>query len=137
MRLRRDQVLRLGRLLNMHYRPSELAAEIGCHPDTVYRSYLPAGCPHQRDGRGHIWIVGTEFAEWARALSAKGQTKLADGEAYCLKCNAPVEMAGTITVRPTNRYLELMTAQCPHCGSTVNRARARRDTDTETEGDPK
>jgi hypothetical protein len=125
MRLRRNHVIRLGRLLNMRYRPAELASEIGCHPDTVYRSYIPAGCPHERDGRGHIWIVGTEFAAWARSLASRGRVKLAAGEAYCLRCNRAVEMTGETTVRPTNRYLELVTGRCPECGCTVNRARAR------------
>jgi len=36
MRLRRTQIIRLGRLMTMRYRPAELAAEIGCHVDTVY-----------------------------------------------------------------------------------------------------
>jgi len=110
----------------MRYRPSELAAEIGCHVDTVYRSFIPAGCPHERDERGYIWIVGTQFAAWARATKSKGRTELADGEAYCFKCNKAVKMMDPITVRPTNRYLELVTGTCPECGTTVNRARARR-----------
>jgi uncharacterized protein with PIN domain len=126
MRLRRNQMARLGRLLEMRYRPSELAAEIGCHLDTVYKSFIPAGCPHERDERGHIWIVGTEFAKWAREKSTHQHIKLADGEAYCLKCNKPVKMKGEITIKPTNRYLELMTGRCPQCNSVVNRARARR-----------
>jgi hypothetical protein len=126
MHLRRDQMARLGRLLEMRYRPSELASEIGCHPDTVYRSFIPSGCPQERDAQGHIWIIGTEFAKWAREAVSSEHTTLADGEAYCLKCNKPVKMKGKITVKPTNRYLELMTGHCPECNSVVNRARARR-----------
>jgi hypothetical protein len=127
MRLRRDHVIRLGRLLNMRYRPAELASEIGCHPDTVYRSYIPAGCPHERDGRGHIWIVGTEFAEWAQNLASQDRVKLAAGEAFCFKCSKAVRMAGPVTIKRTNRYLEMASARCPECGTVVNRARARTD----------
>lgn len=125
VRMRREQVIRLGRLLHMYYRPSELANEIGCHVDTIYRSYLPAGCPHKRDERGHIWIVGTEFAQWARIVKKHDQIPLEKNEAYCLKCRKPVSIAGDITVTPTNRYLELVSGKCPECGRTVNRAQAR------------
>ena len=108
------------------YRPSELAEVLDCHVDTVYRSFIPAGCPHTRDSHGHIWIVGTEFAQWARDMMAsQKRTPLADGEAYCMKCNKPVQMTGPITVRPTSHHLELVTGTCPDCGTTVNRARAR------------
>jgi hypothetical protein len=124
VRFRRSQIIRLGRLLCMLYRPAEIASEIGCHVDTVYRSYIPAGCPHARDGTGHIWINGRDFAEWARELTSKSRRPLDDGEAFCLKCNAPVEMAGNLRVSKTNRHLELITGVCPVCGTTVNRARA-------------
>ena len=66
VQMTREQLARVGHLLNMYYKPSEIAEEIGCHTDTVYRSFLPAGCPHERDERGHIWIIGTAFRDWAR-----------------------------------------------------------------------
>ena len=122
----RSVILRLGRLLHMEYRPSELAEELGCSLDAVYKSYLSAGCPHRRDETGHIWIVGTEFSEWVRATLKKDKIPLADGEAYCLKCNAPVKMTGELTVQPVNLYLELVKGECPVCGTRVNRARARK-----------
>ncbi len=125
LRMRREQIIRLGRLLNMYYRPSELASEIGCHVDTIYRSYLPAGCPHKRDEHGHIWIIGTEFAEWARIAIKHDRIPLGKGEAYCLKCRKPVSIVGDIKITPTNRYLELVSGKCPECGKTVNRAQAR------------
>ena len=90
------------------------------------RMYYSANTPQERDAQGHIWIIGTEFAKWAREAVSSEHTTLADGEAYCLKCNKPVKMKGKITVKPTNRYLELMTGHCPECNSVVNRARARR-----------
>jgi RNase P subunit RPR2 len=130
--LRREIIIRLGRLLEMRYRPSELADEIGCHVDTVYRSYIPAGCPHTRDETGHIWIVGTEFAEWAREVNSREGVTLEDGEAYCLKCEQPIQISDPITVRPTNRHLELLSGACPQCGTTVNRARRRSDTEEMT-----
>ena len=124
-RIPRMVIVRLDRLLHMEYRPAELAEELGCGVDTIYRYYLPAGCPHRRDENDHIWLVGTDFAEWVRATLKKGKVPLADGEAYCLKCNEPVRMAGKLTVEPVNYYLELVKGKCPACGTTVNRARAR------------
>ena len=128
----RSQIIRLGRLLNMRYRPSEIASEINCCTDTVYRSYIPAGCPHTRDETGHLWIVGTAFAEWARDINSReNKRSLSDGEAFCMKCRKPVRMAEPITVRPTNHHLELVTGMCPECGTPVNRARARRQDNNE------
>jgi len=68
--------------MTMRYRPSELADELGCHVDTVYRTFVPAGCPHTRDSSGHIWIVGTEFAAWARSVLSRNGVKLTAGQAY-------------------------------------------------------
>jgi hypothetical protein len=130
-RFPRTLVVRLGRLLYMEYRPSELAQELGVGADTVYRHYIPYGCPHRRDETGHIWIVGTEFAEWVGAARKEGKVPLANGEAYCLKCNAPVTMNGPLTAAPVNAYLELVKGVCPVCGTTVNRARARKSEEGE------
>jgi hypothetical protein len=116
----------------MEYKPSELAAEIGCHVDTIYRSYIPAGAPHRRDARGQIWIVGKEFAEWARAVFSKKSHSLTDGQAWCLQCNQPVEMVGPLEVKPTNQYLELVSGRCSECGCVVNRARARSEAEEGT-----
>ena len=46
-RLNRSQTGRLKRLLDMQYSVAELAAELGCSPDSIYRSHIPAGCPVQ------------------------------------------------------------------------------------------
>ena len=126
LKIPRSVILHLGRLLHMEYRPAELAEELGCGVDAIYKSYLAAGCPHRRDETGHIWIVGTEFADWVSATLKKDRMPLADGEAYCLKCNAPVKMSGKLKVKKVNLYLELVVGECPICGTQVNRARARK-----------
>ena len=36
--LRHTQIIRLERILNMLYKPAELAEEIAVNPDTIYRS---------------------------------------------------------------------------------------------------
>jgi hypothetical protein len=125
--LKHCHIVKLKRLLNMLYKPAELAEELGIHADTVYRSYLPAGLPHIRDAHGSIWIHGPAFVEWARQTITQKKAKrqgLPDGHGWCLVCGGPVPMAAP-HVRIVNRYLELLQATCPTCGKTVNRARAR------------
>ena len=36
----------------MDYKLSEIAEVLEVHPDTVYRSYIPAGCPYEKDDKG-------------------------------------------------------------------------------------
>jgi len=57
-RLNGIQRNRLKRLLDMMYKPSELAEEVGFSLQQVYRVYVPGGCPVERDSRNHIWING-------------------------------------------------------------------------------
>lgn len=125
--LKHAHIVKLGRLLNMMYKPSEIAEELGVAQDTVYRSYLPAGLPHERDEHGGVWIHGTAFVAWAKATIAQRKSKrkgLPDGHAWCMKCNQPVPILHS-KIKPINRYLELMQGKCPTCQSVVNRARAR------------
>ena len=95
-KISRAQVIRLSRLLHMEYRPSEIAEILEVHPDTVYRSYLPAGCPHERDSRGHIWILGTAFKTWAKEILAERKKRksppMEPDEGWCLSCNKRVKM---------------------------------------------
>jgi hypothetical protein len=102
----------------MEYRPAELARAIGCHRNTIYESYIPAGCPHRRDDNRHIWIVGTEFAAWARSTVYEPNIELEADEAYCLRCRAAVTMRRPIAEREMKRAI-LVSAKCPQCGSDV------------------
>lgn len=55
---------RLKRLLDMEYKPSELAQELGINLDQIYLVYIKLGCPHKRDGKRYIQINGKEFQSW-------------------------------------------------------------------------
>ncbi len=125
--LKHKQIVHLGRLLDMMYKPTELAEEIDVTPDTIYRSYIPAGLPVDRDMHGRLWIHGLAFVDWARKTIALKKSKrkgLPEGQAWCLKCKGPVPLANPV-IRPVNHSLELMQSACPICGTTINRARAR------------
>src|SRR4030065_900888 len=95
-RMTAKQLAHLGGLLWMKYKPSELADEIGCAADTIYKSYIPAGCPHERDAEGNIWIVGTEFEVWARQVFCRKSksvrtTNMGRDQAWCMKCQKPLD----------------------------------------------
>ena len=127
--LKHQHIVKLGRLLDMLYKPAEIAEEIGVTQDTIYRSYLPAGLPHIRDDQGNIWIHGPAFVSWARETISRRKNKrvgLPDGQAWCLKCGRPVPLINP-RIKTSNRYLELLQARCPNCGRIVNRARAHQD----------
>ena len=81
-RLDGTQRNKLARLLNMMYRPKELADEIGFETRQVYRVYIPLGLPHERDDLQHIWINGIAFKNWGREIYKK--QKLNNNQACCL-----------------------------------------------------
>ena len=120
---------RARRLLHMRYRPGELAEELGCSVRMIYRRYIPAGCPCERDQAGHLWIIGDKFRDWMLAVQreavAEGRAKLAEGQAYCMICERAVEMEGPFEIRPVNPYMELVTGRCAECGAVVCRGRKR------------
>jgi hypothetical protein len=124
----RSQMQRARRLLYMEYKPSEIAEEIGCDVQSIYKVYIPAGCPHERRGV-HLWIVEDQFRDWMLALqreaAAGGQAKLGEGQGYCVVCERAVDMQEPFTVKPVAAGLELVQGYCPECGSVVSRGRAR------------
>ena len=122
--LSRYEQIRAWGLLDMLYQPSEIADEIGCDAQRVYRVLIPAGCPHSRDEGGHIWIHGTTFKDWANRALAANVDKLADGQAYCLRCRGAVQMVGS-EIKAISRSVERVVGTCPTCGAVVNRMRAR------------
>lgn len=123
-RMKREIIIRLGRLLNMRYKPSELANEIGVSVDTIYRTYMKAGAPFERDKAGQVWIVGTSFREWAITQCGNKHSHLEDNQAWCLKCNKPVIIIEP-RIKVINRYLEMVQGKCSECGTKVNRGRAK------------
>lgn len=116
-RLNGGQRMRLAKLLNMLYMPSELAEEIGFSTRQIYRVYIPAGCPHERDTRKHIWINGVDFAAWYEATYPK-QT-LGKDEAFCLTCKKAVKMKNPEEKKKGK--LLYWVCDCPNCGRKLSR----------------
>lgn len=115
-RLNGRERTRLGKLLDMLYKPSELAEEVGFTARQVYRVYIPLGCPSVKED-GHIWVNGRGFAEWYEATYPK-QTLLPD-EAFCLTCKMPVKIHKPVE-RKTGRLFYLI-CECPNCGRPLAR----------------
>ena len=124
-RLDGKQKARLHSLLDMMYRPSELAEEIGFAVRQVYRAYVPAGCPHERDKHRFLWINGKAFREWA--LEVYKKRKLAGDEAFCLTCKHPVRMVNPVQKRQGRLVYAL--CNCPDCGRKLTRILKKRPRD--------
>ena len=119
-RLSHRQALKLAGLLPMEYRPTELARQIGCHRSTIYECYVPNGAPHRRDEHGHLWIVGTEFAAWARATIQRRKLPMGKGQGFCMRCKAVVDMQGPLTETEVKSAI-LVHGTCPQCFGDVVR----------------
>jgi len=116
-RLNGTQRNRLGSLLEMYYRPGELAEEVGFTRRQVYRVYIPAGCPHKRDEHNHIWINSQAFREWCEETYPR--VSLGQDETFCLTCKRAVKI-----INPTRKQkgrLHYWVSNCPNCGRKLAR----------------
>lgn len=107
-------------LLPMLYSVRELAQAVGLAERTL-RDWLGNGLPHSRDGQGHLWIHGREFADWAashRRVATK--PKLLENQAYCMHCREVVEILEpkTKTVRGKLTHTQ---GKCNRCGHAIHR----------------
>lgn len=126
-KMSRGIVLKLERLLDMLYKPREIAEELGVSTETIYRSYIPAGAPVMVDGQGMKWINGKKFALWAQeclATNRRGKPvrSLSEGQGFCLRCNQVVEMVDPRR-KPHSQKVGVVqvSGKCPFCGAKVNR----------------
>jgi len=123
-------VLRAARLMDMLYRPSELAEELRIQKRAVYDVLIPLGLPHERDEHGHIWLHGPAVREWLETATRGPKCELADGELFCLKCFEPRSpsrhhpLAGAELVR--NGRFVMIRATCPVCGAEMYKGVGKR-----------
>ncbi len=117
--LTRVQKFRAYALLDMLYKPSEIADELGMPKHLVYENLIPAGMPSSKDKDGFIWLHGHSVADWARKLGRSRQ-KLLAYQAYCLHCKKPVRMKGKRTV-VSNGHMSMVKSGCVKCGGVVYR----------------
>lgn len=107
-------------LLPMLYTVRELADELSM-PERTLRDWLKRGAPHMLDARRRTWVNGEDFAGWVIAQRRqKRHYKLADGEAYCLRCNQPVKLHNP-EILPVKARLVRIRGNCPICNAVINR----------------
>jgi predicted RNA-binding Zn-ribbon protein involved in translation (DUF1610 family) len=115
-RLAGYQRLRLTYLLDMLYKPSELACELGVSVRQFYRVYIPLGCPVVRE-KNRVFIHGQSFASWY--FSIYPALTMQDHEGYCLTCKKPVSMSDQV-LKKSGR-LSYYVFNCPNCGRKISR----------------
>ena len=126
-RVSRSIMRRSMRLLEMEYKPSELADEIQVTTHTIYNVYLPAGLPHRREENGNIWIVGTQFVAWANAALEKGKRyasqrrqPIGDAQCYCVKCREVTDFKHITRKVPLSRKRVMVYGICAQCNGNVS-----------------
>jgi hypothetical protein len=106
-------------LLPMLYTTRELAEELSM-PERTLRDWLIRGAPHTRDRLGRIWVNGQDFAVWVAAQRRrKNNSRLMEGEMYCLSCKQVVRPLHPELRRVVGK-LVLLSGQCPRCGGKVH-----------------
>lgn len=91
-KLSRALIRKSMRLLDMEYKPSEIADELGGSKAQIMR-LVSAGAPARKDSKGHYWIHGDTFREWlekAAPKNDKDKNHFADNEAWCVTCKKAV-----------------------------------------------
>ena len=120
IRLPHSAIVKSPGLLPMLYTVSEISAAVGV-PERTLRDWLEAGVPYDRDQNARIWIHGRKFATWiAEMRDPVKERKLKDDEAYCMRCNRPVQMTD-VSVKAMQGKLILIRGTCPDCGCMINR----------------
>lgn len=117
-------------LLNMPYKLIEIAKKLEINPRTL-SDWTDKGAPHTHDSRGHIWIVGTEFAQWVentrlQKKKASGENKLLNNQAYCMRCRKPVDLDKPVIEQGPGKLL-FIKGHCPNCGCVINRGGRKND----------
>ena len=116
-RLKGTQRWNLSKLIDMLYTPTEIAAEIKVTRRQIYRVYIPLGCPHIKDAKGHQWINGLAFREWY--LKNYRKIEIAQNQAFCKTC-----MGGVEIVNPDRYQVKGATyliCDCPNCGRRISK----------------
>lgn len=116
-RLNGKQRNHLKGLLDMMYKPGELADELGINKDQIYRVYIPLGCPHVRDKRGYIEINGNDFKAWYLDVYQKAKVK--EDETFCKTCKKAVKIEDPIQLRKNG--LTYIISVCPNCGRKLSK----------------
>jgi len=114
------------RLLDMEYKPAEIAEELSTNPQHILR-LVAVGAPARKDAKGRYWIHGVSFARWMTEATPKNDRDLkarptmAENECYCVTCHA-------ITTYTAHRKKgHVIYGKCPK-GHNITRFMSRKPT---------
>jgi hypothetical protein len=106
--------------IHRNYTVEEAAKVIGTHKNIV-RLWIKQGLP-TADERRPTLILGNELRAFLENRKARRKHRLAAGQFYCFKCQAPKTPAkGMIDYNPSSPTLGNLMALCPDCETIMNR----------------
>lgn len=91
-KLSRAMMRRSMRILDMQYKLSEIAKELGADKEQILQLVF-AGAPARKDARGHYWIHGTTFVQWlydAAPKNGRDKNTFAENECWCIACRSMI-----------------------------------------------
>jgi hypothetical protein len=108
-RISRVLMRRSIRILDMEYKPSEIAEELGASKEQILR-LVSAGAPARKDAEGRFWINGFVFVSWLKEVAPKrigDKATFEDDECYCFTCRSIVKF------KETRRKERMVYGICP------------------------
>ena len=119
-------IVRAPGLLPMRYTLRELSTELDI-PVPTLNDWRALGMPFEKDERGHVWIVGTDFTRWMSSSRVTQRIRLKSGEAFCMTCAVAVKVACPIVVQASG--VERLNGFCAACNRPVTRVIRRWSTE--------
>ena len=120
-KLSRAMMRRSMRILDMQYKLSEIAMELGADKEQILQ-LIYAGAPARKDSRGHYWIHGTKFVQWLHDVAPKNgrdRNTFSDNECWCASCRS------MIVYKESRRQGLVSYGECP-AGHNVTRFLSRK-----------
>ncbi len=111
-------------LLDMLYKPAELARELFVEKPAVYE-WTRNGMPHKKDDKGRLWVHGIKAGEWVLFQSTKRQKEkiaIPQGMIFCMKCQKPTKYKNAKHEYLTSGRI-MVKAICTICGMQVRQFR--------------
>lgn len=114
-------IVRAPGLLNMMYRGLEICEKLQVTPPTI-QTWIKHSMPCQQDKRGHLWIIGSELADWVEVMrKPKAKRPMPDNQACCLTCRERVDWVDIVVEQGVGKQVRRR-GVCPHCGHEIFRA---------------
>jgi len=106
--------------IHQSYTVNEAANILSSHPNTV-RKWIKKGLPLAEE-RHPILLRGRDIRDFHQDRKAKKKCRLAPGEFYCFKCQAPKRAAfDAVDYYAISSTIGNLKGLCPDCSTIMNR----------------